>query len=135
MSIAAPGGVDDGLDTEEFFEFLKSRGSGIITVPKDRWNAEAYHGTQPGKIVTVSLVVPLHSIQSHLTFSLLLDQGWLHSELREYRLPFKSGMTVLIGFFRPSRTLKNSVSLPLKPHKCLVLRQLRKFYNIGSIGT
>ncbi|KAK7047807.1 hypothetical protein VNI00_006135 [Paramarasmius palmivorus] len=52
MSIAAPGGVDDGLDTEEFFEFLKSRGSGIITVPKDRWNAEAYHGTQPGKIVT-----------------------------------------------------------------------------------
>ncbi|ESK88629.1 polyketide synthase [Moniliophthora roreri MCA 2997] len=51
-SIAAPGGVDDGLDTEEFYEFLKSRGSGIITVPKDRWNAEAYHGAQPGKIVT-----------------------------------------------------------------------------------
>ncbi|ESK85112.1 polyketide synthase [Moniliophthora roreri MCA 2997] len=52
ISIAAPGGVDDGLDTEEFYEFLKSRGSGIITVPKDRWNAEAYHGTQPGKVVT-----------------------------------------------------------------------------------
>ncbi|KAL0572907.1 hypothetical protein V5O48_009054 [Marasmius crinis-equi] len=52
MSISAPGGVDDGLDTEEFYEFLEARGSGIIVVPKDRWNAEAYHGTQPGKIVT-----------------------------------------------------------------------------------
>ncbi|KAF9261006.1 polyketide synthase [Marasmius fiardii PR-910] len=52
MSISAPGGVDDGLDTPEFYEFLKARGSGIIVVPKDRWNAEAYHGTQPGKIVT-----------------------------------------------------------------------------------
>ncbi|EEB99253.1 hypothetical protein MPER_01099 [Moniliophthora perniciosa FA553] len=52
ISISAPGGIDEGLDTEEFYEFLKSRGSGIVTVPKDRWNAEAYHGTQPGKIVT-----------------------------------------------------------------------------------
>ncbi|KAG7085922.1 Type I Iterative PKS [Marasmius oreades] len=52
MSISAPGGVDDGLDTAEFYEFLKARGSGIIVVPKDRWNAEAYHGSQPGKILT-----------------------------------------------------------------------------------
>ncbi|KAI3601476.1 polyketide synthase [Moniliophthora roreri] len=55
ISIAAPGGADDGLDTDEFYEFLKLRGSGIITVPKDRWNAEAYLATQadhPGKIAT-----------------------------------------------------------------------------------
>ncbi|EEB99833.1 hypothetical protein MPER_00388 [Moniliophthora perniciosa FA553] len=55
ISMAAPGGEDHGLDTDEFYEFLKLRGSGIITVPKDRWNAEAYLATQadhPGKIAT-----------------------------------------------------------------------------------
>ncbi|KIJ60835.1 polyketide synthase [Hydnomerulius pinastri MD-312] len=52
MSISAPGGVDYGLDTEEFYAFLQNRGSGIITVPSDRWNAEAFHGTGPGKIST-----------------------------------------------------------------------------------
>ena len=58
LSIMAPGGEDHagGLDTEDFYEFLKSRGSGIITVPSNRWNAEAFHGTAPGKICTVSLV-------------------------------------------------------------------------------
>ncbi|KAI3605818.1 polyketide synthase [Moniliophthora roreri] len=49
VSVAAPGGVDDGLDCDEFYEFLKVRGSGIITVPKDRWNAEAYRATEPGQ--------------------------------------------------------------------------------------
>ncbi|KZT06920.1 polyketide synthase [Laetiporus sulphureus 93-53] len=52
LSISAPGGEARGLDTEAFYEFLKSRGSGIITVPADRWNAEAYHGTGPGRICT-----------------------------------------------------------------------------------
>ncbi|KAF8157646.1 hypothetical protein K438DRAFT_1525374, partial [Mycena galopus ATCC 62051] len=48
----APGGEARGLDTEAFYEFLSRRGSGIITVPGDRWNAQAYHGTGPGKIAT-----------------------------------------------------------------------------------
>ncbi|CCM04557.1 uncharacterized protein FIBRA_06738 [Fibroporia radiculosa] len=52
MSISAPGGGDYGLDTEEFYAFLQNRGSAIITVPADRWNAEAFHGTGPGKIST-----------------------------------------------------------------------------------
>ncbi|KIJ60886.1 polyketide synthase [Hydnomerulius pinastri MD-312] len=52
MSISAPGGVDYGLDTEEFYAFLQNRGSAIITVPTNRWNAEAFHGTGPGKIST-----------------------------------------------------------------------------------
>ncbi|PCH43245.1 ketoacyl-synt-domain-containing protein, partial [Wolfiporia cocos MD-104 SS10] len=52
MSISAPGGDAKGLDTEAFYDFLKGRGSGIITVPADRWNADAYHGTAPGKICT-----------------------------------------------------------------------------------
>ncbi|CCM06115.1 uncharacterized protein FIBRA_08364 [Fibroporia radiculosa] len=52
MSINAPGGVDYGLDTEEFYTFLQNRGSAIITAPGDRWNAEAFHGTGPGKIST-----------------------------------------------------------------------------------
>ncbi|KAH9940662.1 polyketide synthase [Amylocystis lapponica] len=52
MSISAPGGEARGLDTEEFYEFLSRRGSGIIEVPADRWNAEAYHGTAPGKIIS-----------------------------------------------------------------------------------
>jgi hypothetical protein len=55
LSISAPGGEARGLDTEAFYEFLKGRGSAIITVPADRWNAEAFHGTAPGKICTVSL--------------------------------------------------------------------------------
>ncbi|KAF9237181.1 polyketide synthase [Melanogaster broomeanus] len=50
MSINAPGGLDHGIDTEEFYRFLQNRGSGIITVPSDRWNADAFHGTGPGKI-------------------------------------------------------------------------------------
>jgi hypothetical protein len=57
LSISAPGGDAPehahGLDTEAFFKFLERRGSGIITVPSDRWNAKAYHGTGPGKICTV----------------------------------------------------------------------------------
>ncbi|KAJ3555439.1 hypothetical protein NM688_g2577 [Phlebia brevispora] len=52
LSISAPGGEDRGLDTEAFYEFLKARGSGIITVPADRWNADAFHGTAPGQICT-----------------------------------------------------------------------------------
>ncbi|KAF9242059.1 polyketide synthase [Melanogaster broomeanus] len=52
MAIHAPGGLDHGIDTEEFYHFLQQRGSGIITVPSDRWNAEAWHGTGPGKIFT-----------------------------------------------------------------------------------
>jgi hypothetical protein len=55
LSISAPGGEARGLDTEEFYKFLQGRGSGIITVPADRWNADAFHGTAPGKICTVSL--------------------------------------------------------------------------------
>ncbi|KAL4254858.1 hypothetical protein ABKN59_004677 [Abortiporus biennis] len=53
-SISAPGGedVDHGLDRVEYYEFLTRRGSGTIRVPSDRWNAEAYHGTGPGKICT-----------------------------------------------------------------------------------
>ncbi|KAF9237175.1 hypothetical protein BU15DRAFT_76182 [Melanogaster broomeanus] len=50
MSISAPAGLNHGIDTEEFYRFLQSRGSGIITVPSDRWNADAFHGTAPGKI-------------------------------------------------------------------------------------
>ncbi|KAF9237183.1 polyketide synthase [Melanogaster broomeanus] len=50
MSINAPAGLDHGIDTEEFYRFLQNRGSGIITVPSDRWNADAFHGTGPGKI-------------------------------------------------------------------------------------
>ncbi|KAF9237185.1 polyketide synthase [Melanogaster broomeanus] len=50
MSISAPAGLDHGIDTEEFYRFLQNRGSGIITVPSDRWNADAFHGTGPGKI-------------------------------------------------------------------------------------
>ncbi|KAF9239505.1 hypothetical protein BU15DRAFT_74656 [Melanogaster broomeanus] len=50
MSISAPAGLDHGIDTEEFYRFLQNRGSGIITVPSDRWNAGAFHGTGPGKI-------------------------------------------------------------------------------------
>ncbi|KIK63451.1 polyketide synthase [Collybiopsis luxurians FD-317 M1] len=46
-------GTSGGLDTDEFYEFLKQRGSGIITVPSYRWNAEAFHGTVPGKSCTV----------------------------------------------------------------------------------
>ncbi|CCM04590.1 uncharacterized protein FIBRA_06771 [Fibroporia radiculosa] len=52
MSISAPGGVDHGLDIEQFYAFLQNRGSAIITVPSDRWNADAFHGTGPGKIST-----------------------------------------------------------------------------------
>nr|ART89046.1 polyene polyketide synthase 1 [Agaricomycetes sp.] len=52
LSISAPGGEARGLDNDAFYEFLKTRGSGIINVPADRWNAEAYHGTVPGKICT-----------------------------------------------------------------------------------
>ncbi|KAF9233641.1 beta-ketoacyl synthase, partial [Melanogaster broomeanus] len=52
MSISAPGGLDHGIDTEEFYRFLQNRGSGIITVPSDRWNADAFRGTGPGKICT-----------------------------------------------------------------------------------
>ena len=53
LSISAPGGEARGLDTEAFYEFLQRRGSGIITVPKDRWNADAFYGKGPGKICTV----------------------------------------------------------------------------------
>ncbi|KAF8837242.1 polyketide synthase [Paxillus ammoniavirescens] len=53
LSLCAPGGESGGLDVEEFHEFLKNRGSGIITVPPYRWNAEAYHGTAPGQSCTV----------------------------------------------------------------------------------
>ncbi|KAH7886699.1 hypothetical protein F5I97DRAFT_2059038 [Phlebopus sp. FC_14] len=53
LSLCAPGGESGGLDVEEFHEFLKNRGSGIITVPPHRWNAEAYHGTAPGQSCTV----------------------------------------------------------------------------------
>lgn len=84
LSISSPGGEDRGLDTEAFYEFLKCRGSGIITVPADRWNAEAFHGTAPGKICTVS-------ISSSFIFRKLIviwyvssacsDQGWLHSRI------------------------------------------------------
>ncbi|KAF7792146.1 hypothetical protein EIP86_003176 [Pleurotus ostreatoroseus] len=52
LSISAPGGEARGLDTEAFYEFLQRRGSGIITVPKDRWNADAFYGNGPGKICT-----------------------------------------------------------------------------------
>ncbi|KAJ6535978.1 hypothetical protein DFH09DRAFT_1043015 [Mycena vulgaris] len=52
MSISAPGGEARGLDTEAFYQFLSRRGSGIITVPANRWNADAYYGTAPGKINT-----------------------------------------------------------------------------------
>ena len=51
-----------GLDTEAFYEFLKDRGSGIITVPPDRWNADAFHGTAPGKICTVTLFIKIPSM-------------------------------------------------------------------------
>ncbi|EPQ51987.1 polyketide synthase [Gloeophyllum trabeum ATCC 11539] len=56
MSISAPGGegVDHGLDTEEFYEFLSRRGIGTIKVPADRWNADAFHGTGPGQICTTT---------------------------------------------------------------------------------
>ena len=56
MAIQAPGGIDHehSLNVEELFEFLKSRGSGIVTVPENRWNAAAFLGTGPGRIVTVS---------------------------------------------------------------------------------
>ncbi|KAJ8483173.1 hypothetical protein ONZ45_g14697 [Pleurotus djamor] len=52
MSINAPGGESHGLDLEDFYVFLKNRGSGIVLVPSDRWNAEAFHGQGPGKICT-----------------------------------------------------------------------------------
>ncbi|KAF7792169.1 hypothetical protein EIP86_003199 [Pleurotus ostreatoroseus] len=52
LSISAPGGEARGLDTEAFYEFLQRRGSGIVTVPKDRWNADAFYGKGPGKICT-----------------------------------------------------------------------------------
>ena len=57
MAIQAPGGTDGTLDTAGLFEFLKARGSGIVTVPADRWNAQAYLGDAPGKIVTVRTIV------------------------------------------------------------------------------
>lgn len=53
MAIQAPGGTRGTMDTPDLFEFLKMRGSGIVTVPSDRWNAQAYLGEAPGKIVTV----------------------------------------------------------------------------------
>ncbi|EPQ50300.1 polyketide synthase [Gloeophyllum trabeum ATCC 11539] len=54
MSICAPGGEESprGLDVDAFQEFLATRGDPMIVVPKDRWNAEAFHGSQPGKLVT-----------------------------------------------------------------------------------
>jgi hypothetical protein len=54
LSISVPGGVARGLDTNQFYDFLQDRQSGIITVPNNRWNAEAYYGTSPGKICTVN---------------------------------------------------------------------------------
>jgi acyl transferase domain-containing protein len=62
LSLCAPGGESGGLDVEEFHEFLKNRGSGIITVPPYRWNAEAYHGTAPGQSCTVSSLGHLASL-------------------------------------------------------------------------
>lgn len=72
LSISAPGGEARGLDTEAFYEFLKSRGSGIITVPADRWNAEAYHGTAPGKICTVRSMPGLDTSSTSMTLTLHL---------------------------------------------------------------
>ncbi|GJJ10577.1 putative PKSNRPS-like protein biosyntheticcluster [Clathrus columnatus] len=53
LSICAPGATG-GLDTKEFHEFLKNRGSGIIRVPPYRWNGDAYLGTAPGKACTMN---------------------------------------------------------------------------------
>ncbi|GJJ08186.1 Type I Iterative PKS [Clathrus columnatus] len=53
LSLCAPGATG-GLDTKEFHEFLRNRGSGIIRVPSYRWNGDAYHGTAPGKAITVN---------------------------------------------------------------------------------
>jgi fatty acid synthase, animal type len=85
ISIAAPGGVDDGLDTEEFYEFLQARGSGIVTVPKDRWNAEAFLATQkdhPGKIATVSNLPPLCRLLFTLRFSNQTKGGYIPNFVR-----------------------------------------------------
>ena len=66
MSIAAPGGEAQGLDTKEFYEFLERRGEAIITVPANRWTADAYHGTAPGKMITV-YTCPFRSLGEFLT--------------------------------------------------------------------
>ena len=67
MSIAAPGGETRGLDTKAFYEFLERRGEAIITVPADRWTADAYHGTAPGKMLTVH-TCPFRSVVDFLTY-------------------------------------------------------------------
>ncbi|GJJ08178.1 Type I Iterative PKS [Clathrus columnatus] len=53
LSLCAPGATG-GLDAKEFHEFLRNRSSGIIRVPSYRWNGDAYHGTAPGKAITVN---------------------------------------------------------------------------------
>lgn len=55
MSLWAPGGEEAprDLDVEGFQEFLAVKGDPMIIVPKGRWNAEAFHVPQPGKLVTV----------------------------------------------------------------------------------
>ncbi|EPQ58792.1 hypothetical protein GLOTRDRAFT_34683, partial [Gloeophyllum trabeum ATCC 11539] len=54
MSLCAPGGEEAprDLDVEGFQEFLAVKGDPMIIVPKGRWNAEAFHVPQPGKLVT-----------------------------------------------------------------------------------
>ncbi|KAF9237180.1 polyketide synthase [Melanogaster broomeanus] len=91
MSISAPAGLDHGIDTEEFYRFLQNRGSGIITVPSDRWNADAFYGTGPGKIGTTKggfipdsrygdpqefSITPVEAHQMGTTQMLLLHQAF-----------------------------------------------------------
>jgi fatty acid synthase, animal type len=102
LSISAPGGEVHGLDTEAFYEFLKRRGSGIITVPADRWNAEAFHGTAPGKICTVSpYSVPFPSYE--LTRWMQTKGGFIpdfsHADLQEFGITPAEGSQVAFSQF------------------------------------
>jgi hypothetical protein len=102
LSISAPGGEAHGLDTEAFYEFLKSRGSGIITVPADRWNAEAFHGTAPGKICTVSpYSVPLPSYE--LTRCTQTKGGFIpdfsYADLQEFGITPAEGSQIAFSQF------------------------------------
>ena len=99
LSISSPGGEAHGLDTEAFYEFLKRRGSGIIIVPANRWNAEAYHGTAPGKICTVSPSVPLPSYA--LTCWTQTKGGFIpdfsYADLQEFGIPPAEGSQVALS--------------------------------------
>ena len=97
MSIAAPGGEARGLDTKAFYEFLERRGSAIITVPADRWTADAYQGTAPGKIITV-YTCPFRSLGEFLTHGVCRPKAHL-------------------SLISPTGIHKSLESLPLKLHK------------------